>query len=294
MEPVAFETRPISIRAEDGYTLAGTLYVPERPRLAALVSSGTGFPRSFYRRFAAAWAARGVLVLTYDYRGIGESAPANLKGSTIEYTQWGRLDMPAALQALSDAAPGLRLVHMAHSVGGHFLGFMPNHALLDRHAFVAVGSGYWAKHHRANIPRELFFWWGLGPFHLATAGYIKGGGLWSGASLPKGVFTTWRRWCMQPGYFEEELKGRLRPHHFDDVRAPIRSWIFTDDGIATPRTGADMLGVYPNAPSEMVVRRPVDYGLDRIGHEGAFRGDREALWSEMWDWLEGDRPAAGA
>jgi predicted alpha/beta hydrolase len=183
---------------------------------------------------------------------------------------------------------------MAHSVGGHFLGFMPNHDLISRHAFVAVGSGYWAKHHLANRPRELFFWWLYGPYQLARRGYIKGGGLWSGVALPRGVFTTWRRWCMQPSYFERELESSLQPHAFSAVTAPIRSWIFTDDGIATPETGADMLSVYPNAPSELVVRRPADYGLDRIGHEGAFRAGREQLWAEMWDWLEGDTPGGGA
>ncbi|MCQ3971725.1 alpha/beta hydrolase, partial [Klebsiella pneumoniae] len=88
-------------------------------------------------------------------------------------------------------------------------------------------------------------------------------------------------------YFADELAERLRPHAFDDVRSPIRSWIFPDDPIATPRTGADMLKVYPNAPSQIVVRGPADFGVARIGHEGAFRRGLEPLWDEIWDWLKG-------
>ena len=43
--------------------------------------------------------------------------------------------------------------------------------------------------------------------------------------------------------------------------------------------------VYPNAPREVLVRAPADYGVGRIGHEGAFRQGMEPLWDEMFDWL---------
>ena len=69
------------------------------------------------------------------------------------------------------------------------------------------------------------------------------------------------------------------------MTAPIRSWIFTDDPIATPVTSPDLLSVYPGAPREVVVRAPADYGVARIGHEGAFRQGMEPLWDEMFGWL---------
>jgi predicted alpha/beta hydrolase len=81
------------------------------------------------------------------------------------------------------------------------------------------------------------------------------------------------------------LQDRLRPHHFDAVAAPIRSWIFTDDPIATPAASESLLRVYPSAPKEIVVRAPGDYGVRRIGHEGAFRRGMEPLWNEIADWL---------
>lgn len=116
----------IHFDADDGWRLHGTVYRGERPRLAVLVSAGTGFPRSFYRHFAADLAQRGAVVLCYDYRGIADSRGGSLRGSTIDYPDWGRLDAPAALEALHRAAPELPLTHAAHSVGGHFLGLMPN------------------------------------------------------------------------------------------------------------------------------------------------------------------------
>lgn len=271
--------------AADGYPLSMRLVSAPDPTVAVMVSSGTGFPKGFYDRFARRLASRGAAVLTYDFRGIAGSRPDDLAAMEMDYPDWGRLDMPAALEALAEAAPGLPLVHVGHSVGGHFLGFMPNHHRIARHAFVSVGSGFWGRHHRSYNPLELTFWLLYGPWSLMRHGYIKGGGLWAGTDLPRGVYATWRRWCLKEPYFRDELKDRLRPHHFDAVTAPIRSWIFTDDPIATPVTAPILLAVYPNASGEVIVRRPSEYGAPRIGHEGAFRKGMESLWDEMFDWL---------
>ena len=135
--------RDFTVPAADGYPLSMRLISAERPTVAVLVSSGTGFPKGFYGRFARHLAGRGAAVLTYDFRGIAGSRPEDLATMEMDYPDWGRLDMPAALGALIEAAPGLPVVHVGHSVGGHFLGFMPNQHRIARHAFVSVGSGWW-------------------------------------------------------------------------------------------------------------------------------------------------------
>ena len=132
--------------AAEGYPLSMRLVSAVGPTHAIMVTAGTGFPKGFYERFARHLAGRGAAVLTYDMRGIGGSRPDDLADMRMSYEDRGRLDMPAALEALIGAAPGLPVVHVGHSVGGHFAGFMPNHAKISRHAFVAVGSGYWRKH----------------------------------------------------------------------------------------------------------------------------------------------------
>lgn len=277
--------RDLTTEAADGFRLALRLIAPPEPIHAVMVTSGTGFPMGFYERFARYLAGKGAAVLMYDMRGIGGSLPNDLAAMRMSYEDWGRLDMPAALDALIAAHPGLPVTHVGHSVGGHFVGFMPNHAKIDGHAFVAVGSGYWGDHFRGYNPAELFFWWGYGPWSLARHGYIKGGKLWRGADLPRGVFLPWRAWCHDPRYFTDRLKSELQPNHFAEVTAPIRSWIFTDDPIANCKTAPRMLDVYPKAPSELIVRQPSDYGVARIAHEGAFRRGLEPLWDEISDWL---------
>ena len=276
-EPLTFET-------SDGWALAGDLYCGANPQVAFLISAGTGFPRQFYRHVATYLANQGAVVLTYDNRGIGGSNPGSLKGSPIEYADWGRYDLPAALDTLIARAPNLPVAHLAHSVGGHFIGLVPNHEKIVRHAFVSIGTGYFGGHHKRYLPMEFYFWWGFGTYSLLRHGYINNVGGWKGEPLPPKLFRTWRRWSHRRAYFTPDLAGPMSPHHYDRVTAPIRSWIFTDDPIATPRSAADLLANYPNAPHEIRVRTPKDYGVKRIGHEGAFRPGREALWEEIWDW----------
>lgn len=284
-----FEPADIRFKATDGYTLAGRLFKSASPRMAVLISSGTGYPMTFYERMARYLASRQAVVLIYDFRGIAASAPDHLKGSCIDYPQWGQLDMPAALDALKAAAPDLPVFHVGHSIGGSFAGFMSNHTDIRRHAFVCVGSGFWQHHLRHYNPSELFFWLGFGPLHLLKHGYIKQGKLWTGASLPRKVFTTWRRWCFKSGFFNSEVaSGKLEPQFFSQVTSPIRSWLFTDDPIATPRASKTVLEAYSNAPNEVVIRSPADYDRPRIGHEGAFRKGMEPLWQEILDWFEQD------
>src|SRR5690606_23082529 len=108
----------IEFHAADGFALAGTVHRPRAdPRFALLISSGTGFPRTFYDAFGAHAAARGGLALTYDYRGIGGSRPTDLAAMTMDYPGWGPPDLPAAAAALAKRAGGLPLLHGGHGGG---------------------------------------------------------------------------------------------------------------------------------------------------------------------------------
>ncbi|MEO0329728.1 MAG: alpha/beta hydrolase [Pseudomonadota bacterium] len=137
--------------------MEGDVYRPQDPKISILISAGTGFPRQFYHTVASCLASRGAIVMTYDYRGIGGSNTDEFRFLDIDYPDWGRLDTPAALDSLIGDCAGIPVTHLAHSVGGHFIGLMPNHSQITRHAFVSVGTGYFAGHHLTNIPKELFF-----------------------------------------------------------------------------------------------------------------------------------------
>ena len=274
-----------TIISRDGYELSAFVVAPERPKAAVLISSGTGFPKEFYRRIAEHGAARGYACLLYDYRGIAGSAPKNLRGFKADMTIWGRRDMTAAIDAASALAPTKPLYTLGHSVGGHLIGFAANSDKANAHAFINVGSGYWGKHAASYKLQALFFWLIYGPLCLASLGYIPGGGLWGGTALPRNVYTQWRRWCFKPDYYGDELDSLL-PNWFHDVREPIRAWGMTDDPIANPSTTSDILAFYKRADTSEIWLTPEDLDQDKIGHQGLFTRKGEAFWPMPFDWFD--------
>src|SRR5580693_1768134 len=71
----------ITFPAVDDYALGATLFLPRGAKQhAVLINSATAVPRKIYRKFAGYLAGRGFAVLTYDYRGIGDSRQRALEG----------------------------------------------------------------------------------------------------------------------------------------------------------------------------------------------------------------------
>ena len=88
----------ITFQGIDDYSLAATLFMPRGPRRQAiLINSATAVPRKIYAGFATYLAGRGSVVVTYDYRGIGASKPATLKGFETSMSDWAARDVTAAV-----------------------------------------------------------------------------------------------------------------------------------------------------------------------------------------------------
>jgi predicted alpha/beta hydrolase len=107
MKPTSSEPEHLTLRTADGYPLVALRYPATVPLRGHLVMAGaTGVPQLFYRNFALYAASQGYTTLTLDYRGIGLSKPATLRGFRMRYLQWARDDLSAAVDAMaSDAVP---------------------------------------------------------------------------------------------------------------------------------------------------------------------------------------------
>src|SRR5688572_22985664 len=115
--PHSTVTRDLQIAAADGVALAATLFVPAcgSPVACALVGSAMGVRRARYEAFARFVAANGIAVLTFEYRGIGDSAPVPARQSTVTLTEWAEQDMEGLVAWLGRTYPGLPLVGVGHS-----------------------------------------------------------------------------------------------------------------------------------------------------------------------------------
>jgi len=277
----------LTIHAADGYALAATSYPAigaERARL--IVAGATGVPQGFYRRFAEYASARGYSVLTFDYRGVGESAPRSLRGFEADFLDWARLDLSAVVDQFS-ARGDAPLYLVGHSYGGHALGLLPNHARIDGMYMFGVGAGWhgWMPHRER--PRVWLMWSVIGPLITRWKGRLAWSMLGMGEDLPIGVYRQWKRWCNYPRYFFDDPTVPEIAERFARVRTPILALNATDDLWAPPRSRDAFMSGYRHAPWHGIDVEPSARGLGKLGHMGYFRQHAEPLWAGTLDWFEG-------
>lgn len=271
--------RELTIPARDGYPLAATLF-SEGAREAPLVvvSSATGVPRQFYKRFAKRLVARGFDVLTYDYRGIGGSRPRSLRRFRARMSDWGHEDFEGVLRYAKTRLGRETVRVVGHSVGGQLLGFAESNAMIERVACVASQLGDYRLWPRGEKLRMLATWYGVIPLANAVFGYVPGA-LGIGEDLPAGIAREWRDWCVTEGYFFGG-GGESRRPGFARVHAPMLAVGVEADPFA-PRAAVDAwVRAFPNA---RVTREHLE---DRaLGHFGFFRASSEARWDRIADFL---------
>ena len=169
----SFTSQAISFKALDGYVLAGVLYTPVNTIKATIVvSSATGVPQAFYRRFSEYAAQLGYQVLTFDYRGVAKSAPRQLKGFKMSYLDWGRLDLAGAIDYSFKQDMPLFLV--GHSYGGQALGLTPNHDKVSAMYCFGTGAGWHGYMPLKEKIKVQVIWNIIFPPMVAITGYYLG------------------------------------------------------------------------------------------------------------------------
>jgi predicted alpha/beta hydrolase len=113
----------VRFAASDGRTLTGTLYAPaDSNQRCVLLNGATAVKRGYYDAYARYLAAAGFTVLTYDYRGIGDSCLRSVQQEPGTMRQWGEADTAGAIAFLTQRHPGYRLLVVGHSAGGQLFG----------------------------------------------------------------------------------------------------------------------------------------------------------------------------
>lgn len=276
------DIRTVTLTAADGYALTGTLY-DAGSRDWLLIASAMGVKRRYYDAFARFIADRGMNVLTFDYRGIGDSRPRSLRGFEGSMLDWGKLDVAAAIDFIRREEPG-SLAYLGHSAGGQIAGLAPNVDRVDRFVFTSSQSGYWRLWPGASKLGLGALWLAM-PLISRVVGYFPSKLLGLGSEeLPRNVATEWARF----GRHREYLFAYADPAPYARITAPIHAFSFRDDRYA-PRAAVEaLLAKYSGA---RVTHKHIEQR--GLGHFDLFRkGRADALWEEIAECLR-RRQASG-
>jgi predicted alpha/beta hydrolase len=294
---------PIRLRCDDGVELAAHWYEPGPQRGAAravaVINAATGVPQGFYRAFAQWLAQRGYAVLTYDYRGIGQSRRGPIGAETAAMRDWAQRDISAALAAAErrrDRGNDVRLplLLVGHSFGGHGLALARGVGQADAILTVASQLADWRLWPGVHRWLTAFFVYALLPGVANLFGHAPGWALGGGSAmpLPKQVALEWARWSRRRGFLfsEPDLQAELNLHRFGGT---AHLWNVSDDlTYAPPRAVDGLAAMFVNATVGRSTLTPADLGLARIGHFSAFRRDHGArIWPRLLAPIESATPA---
>ena len=286
----------IAVPAADGYSLGATLFLPRgAKRHAVLISSATAVPRKIYRGFAGYLARRGCAVLTYDYRGTGDSRqfaltgynqPKSLDGFKATMADWAALDATAAVNWMRQRYHDLPFAYVGHSFGGQALGLLVNNTDIPRALLIAAQAAYWKL---MDTP-ERYRVYALLSAGLPLARVLGYMPAWAGLGmdLPRGVFEQWTRWVMSPRYLLDDTTLAAR-ENFPKFKGRLRALAMTDDPWATRPAVELLCTAFTSVAPEIISIHPADAGVTAIGHLGFFRSEhRDTLWRGAAEWIEAE------
>ncbi|MCH8178773.1 MAG: alpha/beta fold hydrolase [Proteobacteria bacterium] len=169
----------LTLHARDGQRLAARLFLPEslpgsgEVRRVVVIATALGVPQMFYWDHARWLTQHGLAVYTFDFRGMGLSAPGSLKGYQADLLDWAQRDAPAVLDEAARRFPGVPVSWFGHSMGGILFGAIPPHPSVDR--VVTLGSGHGHRHWLAKPLRYYvgLLWHVVMPLSIARHGLLR-------------------------------------------------------------------------------------------------------------------------
>ncbi|PNB73726.1 alpha/beta hydrolase [Pseudomonas sp. GW456-E7] len=283
---------PFKETAADGFVLGGfTWRHPSRDaaRPIVIINAATSVRCRHYSRFADYLFDHGFDVITYDYRGIGESRPASLKGLKASWTDWGALDFEAMLKRAQREFPGQPIDVVGHSFGGCAAGLGASGHLIRRLVTVGAQFAYWRDYAPAHRWRMFAKWHVLMPLVTVIYGYFPGKRLGWLEDTPAGVV---RDWSLSTARYEKRSSGRAigttsGQLPFADVTAQTLAISISDDPYGTVPAIERLLNYFTGSTNAHLRIHPEDIGEEEVGHFAFFRSPYQAtLWPIALAWLQ--------
>jgi len=283
---------PFKEPACDGFTLGGFTWrhaFQDTARPVVIINAATSVRCRHYSRFADYLFANDFDVITYDYRGIGESRPASLKGLDASWSDWGALDFEAMLKRAQREFPGQPIDVVGHSFGGCAAGLGASGHLIRHLVTVGAQFAYWRDYAPAHRWRMFGKWHLVMPLMTMICGYFPGKRLGWLEDTPAGVV---RDWSTPTARYEKRPSGRLiHAKHgrlpFANVTAKTLAISLSDDPYGTIPAIERLLGYFTGSTTTHLRIAPKDIGEEEVGHFAFFRSPYQAtLWPIALSWLQ--------
>jgi predicted alpha/beta hydrolase len=246
-----------------------------------IINAATSVRCRYYSRFADYLFAQGCDVLTYDYRGIGESRPASLRGFQASWSDWGGwISKPCwrMRQSISRSASGRGGAQFRRLRSGAG----PSAGQVRRVVMVGAQFAYWRDYAVDQRWQLLGKWHVVMPLLTRVFGYFPGKRLGWLEDTPSGVVHDWTTRTHVTSIAPARALATLP---FAQVRAATLAISLTDDPFGTVAATERLLGYLQACPHLRMA--PVDISVEEIGHFAFFHDRfRESLWPVALQWLQ--------
>lgn len=267
--------------------VGATISAPAAARAVLVIHPATGVPTKIYRAFREEAARRGYATLTYGYRGTGGASGSAKDHATVRMRDWMDEDVPAVTDWAKKRWPGLPMVALGHSVGGHALALDRGSAGLR--GFITIASHAGVTSQVPGLAERAKLWLifnGPGPLAARVLGYFPTKALRMGEDAPRDMWLDWARWTRKRHYFFDDpsMEAAARAAR---VSGPVLAVGFTDDPWATPQQIDAITDRLVNAEVERRTYAPEEFGARAIGHLDFLRPElAETLWPVLFAWLD--------
>ncbi len=273
------------ISAEDDFQIAATFFESLSPsEEIVVIAPATAATQLYYKSYARYVAhERRMNVLTFDYRGVGESLDGDIQESDATMSDWGFKDLKAAINWAYDQNYTVYL--LGHSIAGQLYPFTETANKVCASYFVGSQTAsvhFWEGKEKIFL---MLFWRLLLPLVTKVYGYLPGWTLGAQTPVPKGVAEEWRSWGLHK---DGAIRGMSELQNlYSQVTGYIHFLNIGDDKILAPRNAMEQLKWrYFSARTTMESVFPEDIGVEEIGHFGFFRSDfKPSLWSKPLDYF---------
>lgn len=278
--------KELILKTPDHFPLSVKIFEPEISNgKLLLINSATGVKQQIYFSFAKYLAEKGFTVITYDYRGIGESKPKKMNGFKASMRIWGTVDFKTVTDFIKKEYVRFDKFCLGHSVGALILGMNADSQIFKKFIFVATQDAYLGNlNFKVAVAGLLGFGIAL-PIMTHFLGYFPANRFGLGESLPKGVAFDWQTLILN-----KKSTKRLYETNEADFSKNLYQPTFIihaeDDSWVTQKGMRNLMKTtYPHLKTTYREVKISESDKSEIGHVNFFRSFNRGLWKIVLEQL---------